>query len=196
MCGGRRRAGSVRALLLFLVTCILIVWLNAGSVHVMRHLADSRYSNLCDGVISRIQLCGRCLKELECLRHFQIWHCLYKARSCIQIKGENYQTSENIGECQRASEGRRNVCSLRAYVINRVFLNHLEFVVCSSTTLWRRSTVGLCETPRTVIAVIRSTIHCCERYSGIFRIFGIFGRLDSTSQREKTSVLLGHRRVI
>ena len=63
---------------------------------------------------------------------------------------------ENIGERQRASVGRRNVCCLRACEINCdcaiAILNHLEFVACSS-----RSTVRLCETPRTVTAVIRAT---------------------------------------
>ena len=54
MGGTRCRVGSVRALLLFLVTCIFIALHNAGGVHVMRHLADSRYKNFCDGVISRM----------------------------------------------------------------------------------------------------------------------------------------------
>ena len=54
VCSARHKASGVRALLLFLVTCILTVWCNACNVHVRRHLADNKYSNLGDGVISNL----------------------------------------------------------------------------------------------------------------------------------------------
>ena len=59
-------------------------------MHVIRHLADNRYSNLWDGVISKCMTehSGSCVKELEILRHFQTWSCLYKARSRSRSRGE------------------------------------------------------------------------------------------------------------
>ena len=77
----------------------------------MRHLADKRYSNLWDG--SSDSKCmtehsGSCVKELEILRHFQTWSCLYKAwsRSRSRERGEEEENEkrfewENIRESRK-----------------------------------------------------------------------------------------------
>ena len=56
----------------------------------MRHLADSRYSNMGNEGFEKcmIERSGRCVKELEILRHSQTWSCLYKAWSCSQSREE------------------------------------------------------------------------------------------------------------
>ena len=160
MCGARRRAGGVRALLLFLVTCILTAWCDAGNVHVIRHLADSRYSNLWDGVIW-----GAWLNFLEGVG--KSWNAQDTSRfgtAYIRRReaSENQQRLQ-IREKTPESIRRRNVCCLQACdcVINCdcdiTILDHLEFIVCPSTAYLPRSTVGLCETPRTFITVIRTT---------------------------------------
>ena len=156
MCRARRRAGGVRVLLLFSVMCILTAWCNARNVHVMRHLADSRYSNLWDGVVSNAWL-----NVLEGVwKNWKSWDtsrvgAAYIRHGVAAEREKNQQRweRENIGERQRASEGRRNVCCLRACVVNcDCAIPILDLVVWSS-----RYTVRLCDTPGTFIAVIRAT---------------------------------------
>ena len=107
MCGARRRAGGVRVLLLFLVTCIVTAWCNARNVHVMRHLADSRYSNLWDGVISKawLNILEGVWKNWKSWD--QSWGCLYKAWSCSRSREEpaEIRERENIGERQKKKRG-------------------------------------------------------------------------------------------
>ena len=49
-----------------------------------------------------IERSGRCVKELEILRHFQSWGCVYKAWSCSQSRDEPAEIRER--EHRRASE--------------------------------------------------------------------------------------------
>ena len=73
----------------------------------MRRLADKRYSNLWDGVISKcmVECSGRCVKELEILRPFQTWSCLYKAWSCRRSRRREEEPEEiRVREHRSVSE--------------------------------------------------------------------------------------------
>ena len=84
---------------------------------------------------------GRCVKELEILRHFQTWSCLYKAWSYSRSREE----PEEIRARQHRSVGRRDVCCLRvclrvcAVRCDRAIaiLEHLEVVACSALCIRR-----------------------------------------------------------
>ena len=107
-----------------------------------------------------IERSGRCVKELEILRHFQSWGCLYKAWSCSRSGEEPAEIRERehrrASESERGKEKRVLSTSLCECVVTCdcaiAILDHLEFVACSS-----RSTVRLCGTPGTFITVIRAT---------------------------------------
>ena len=109
------------------------------------------------------ELSGRRSRELKSLRHFQIRDSayirhrhsvcsmsMYKAWSCSQrernIKDQR-RTSERIRERPRGGEEETFTSLCRQpWLCHR----HLESLVCSSMNFATESTVGLCETPRTL----------------------------------------------
>ena len=70
----------------------------------------------------------------------------------IRERGERERTLESVRERVREEETRAVYEPVSSTVTAIAILNHLEFVVYPS-----RSTVRLCETPGTFIAVIRAT---------------------------------------
>ena len=152
MCEARRKASRGKVLLLFLVTCM------HDPMHavcmVMRRLADKRYSNLWDGGDFKcmIEHSGRCVKELEILRPFQTWSCLYKAWS--QPKRRREEPEEiRVREHQRVSE--EEMCAVYEPVPSTVTMPSPSLNILKLSSTLPRSTVGLSETPRTSTTVLR-----------------------------------------
>ena len=121
---------GVEVLLLFLVTCILIVWRNAGSVHARRHLANSRCNNLWHGVIPNAWLnfpegVGKSWNAWDTSRvgTAYIRHGVAADQERHQ-RLENYQRSES--EHRRASESERGKkkCVLCTSLCRQLWLCH------------------------------------------------------------------------
>ena len=101
---------------------------------------------------------GKCSRELECLRDFQIRDFIdYKRRGVATRGGEKHQKSERERERERERESIRErvteeeACCLRVCVVNRdCFIAILKSVVCSSMNIAKEVTVGLCEHPGTL----------------------------------------------
>ena len=94
------------------------------------------------------ELSGKCSRELECPRDFQMWTG-YERRGVAARRREKHQRSER--EHQRASESEREeeTCCLRACVVNRdCVIAILRPVVCSSVNIATEYTGELCENPR------------------------------------------------
>ena len=159
---------------------------------------------------SLIERSGRCvkLKELEILRHFQIWGCLYNIRHGVAADREKNQQrleKDNIRECQRVSEGeKKRVLSTSTSLCRQLWLcyRHLgSSWICGllyQDLLWDRAKLlGL-----GLSSLSSALLHCRERYFRDLRnlrnlrTFGLHWpvRLKWLS---KTSIilLLGHRRV-
>ena len=72
-----------------------------------------------------IEHSGRYVKELEILRHFQTWGCLYKAWGCSRSRKESAEIREREPESVR----RRNVCCLRGegLIKNAFYVSRFTF---------------------------------------------------------------------
>ena len=142
VCGARRKASVKPTLLLFSVTCILTVWCNARTVHVMRHLADKRYSNLWDEVISNAWL-----NILEGVwKNWKSWDPSRLGAAYIRhgVAADQREPEEIRVREHRRVYGWRNVCCLRACAVNCdcaiAILEHLEVVgLLYQDLLWDRA---------------------------------------------------------
>ena len=142
----------------------------------------------------RIEHSGRCVKELEIVRHFQSWGCFYKAGSCRRYRKKNQQrlVRENIGERQKKKR------VLSTSLCRQLWLCHRHLGSSWSCSLLYQDLLR--DRPKLLglPSLLSALLHCGQRY--IFRnpenlrnlrTFGLHALASET--KVKTSIiLLGH----
>ena len=138
----------------------------------MRHLADSKYSNVWNEGFERCMLerSKRCVKGRKTRRDFETWSCLYREKNQQRLE------RENIGKRQK----KKHVLSTS--LCRQLWLYHRRFGSAWNCSLFYQDLLWDRAKPLGLSSPLFALLHCRERHLVVIGIYGIFGRWDSSGQ--------------
>ena len=174
MCGARRRAGSARALLLFLVTCmhdamqamcmLCAIWRTVtGGTKDLKNA----WLNVRKGVWKNWKSWDTWKLGAACIRH---------GVAANREKNQQRLGRENIGERQKEKRVLSTSLCRQLWLCHRRLGSSWSYRLFYQDLLWDRAKLLGLSSP------LFALLHCRERHLVIIGIYGIFGRWDSTGQ--------------